>query len=60
MSFQKCPICNGTGFDPTKLGLVPCTVCKGTKIINELTGKPPYVEETTTSNLTNNNFLKKY
>lgn len=54
MSFQKCPICNGTGNDPW-IGEIPlsicsytkylCPTCKGTRIISELTGLPPVVEE---------------
>lgn len=43
--WQKCPMCNGTGSDPSWLvhdGNIPkCPVCKGERIINELTGKPP-------------------
>ena len=41
--YQKCPICNGTGKDPSQFAKVtsPCTVCKGAKIISELTGLPP-------------------
>ena len=49
MSFQKCPICNGTGDNPFVLELPrstwPCPTCKGTRIISELTGLPPVVEE---------------
>ena len=49
MSFQKCPICNGTGDNPFMLELpreaYPCPTCKGTRIISELTGLPPVVEE---------------
>lgn len=49
MSFQKCPICNGTGDDPFVLELPrstwPCPTCKGTRIISELTGLPPVIEE---------------
>lgn len=49
MSFQKCPICLGTGDDPFVLELPrstwPCPTCKGTRIISELTGLPPAVEE---------------
>ena len=44
--WQKCPICNGTGSDPNWLvhnGNKPkCPTCKGERIINELTGKPPF------------------
>lgn len=49
MSYQKCPICNGTGSDPFivtgSLTSYPCPTCKGTRIISELTGLPPVVEE---------------
>jgi hypothetical protein len=49
MSYQKCPICNGTGDNPFVLELPrstwPCPTCKGTRIISELTGLPPVVEE---------------
>jgi len=43
--YQKCPICNGTGREYT-LGTTdatgrPCSVCNGTKIINEVNGLPP-------------------
>ena len=44
MSYQKCPCCNGTGkehnsnFNETSSVY---TVCKGHKIISELTGLPP-------------------
>jgi hypothetical protein len=45
MSWQKCPICNGTGDDPFVLELPrstwPCPTCKGERIISELTGLPP-------------------
>ena len=44
--WQKCPMCNGTGSDPNWLvhnGNKPkCPTCKGERIINELTGKPPF------------------
>lgn len=49
MSYQKCPVCNGTGVDQSvtfSTGVPnkhthPCGVCEGTGIISELTGKPP-------------------
>jgi len=45
MSYQKCPICNGTGIDPTPgttSSTQPrCLVCNGTRIISEVTGLPP-------------------
>ncbi len=46
--FQKCPLCNGTGIHTHILNTgnptIKCDVCKGQKIISQLTGKPP-VEE---------------
>jgi len=54
MSWQKCPICNGSGNDPW-IGEIPlsicsytkhsCPTCKGTRIISQLTGMPPVIEE---------------
>lgn len=42
MGFQKCPICDGTGYvQYSGCGDVKCTVCNGEKIISELTGRPP-------------------
>lgn len=38
--WQVCPICKGTGNDPN-VKHEQCTVCKGKKIISELTGLPP-------------------
>lgn len=45
MSYQKCPVCDGTGKEPLK-GLSNhsgniCQVCKGSKIIDSDTGLPP-------------------
>lgn len=61
MSWQICPLCKGSGIDhntPSKTdmgffgpeGLTftlgnECTVCKGRKIISELTGLPPALPE---------------
>ena len=49
MSFQKCPICLGTGDNPFMLELPretwPCPTCKGARIISEITGLPPIIEE---------------
>lgn len=48
MSFQKCPICDGSGNDPfitaDILCQYPCPTCKGTRVISELTGDPPMIE----------------
>ena len=48
MSWQKCPICEGTGDNPfVQVGLhtYPCPTCKGVRIISKLTGLPPVIEE---------------
>jgi len=49
MSFQKCPICLGTGDNPFVVTgsqtSYPCPTCKGTRIINEATGEPPVTQE---------------
>lgn len=45
--YQKCPICNGTGFEFDSLPSMnssrkkECTVCEGSKIISQITGRPP-------------------
>lgn len=45
MSWQKCPICNGSGNAGMGWGyreqLESCKTCLGHGIINEKTGKPP-------------------
>lgn len=40
MSYQKCPVCHGSGEHP-KHPMTVCPVCKGACIINEKTGRPP-------------------
>ena len=49
MSFQKCPICDGSGNDPFivtgSMSYYPCPTCKVTRIISQLTGMPPVIEE---------------
>lgn len=52
MSYQKCPVCNGTGESPNHFNhtsmstpSLKCKVCVGTGIISELTGKPPSQKE---------------
>lgn len=40
--YQRCPICEGKGFEGMHTNEVRvCDVCKGKKIINKLTGGPP-------------------
>lgn len=52
MAYQKCPICNGTGFSSSLTSSYgTCTTCKGQKIINELTGLPPNLTTSPTINL---------
>ena len=48
MSWQKCPVCNGTGRNYNGLPVAStapfCPTCNGHGIISELTGKPPAYE----------------
>lgn len=47
--WQKCPVCDGTGitqnYVTTAIISSQCTVCRGQKIIYELTGLPPSFPE---------------
>jgi hypothetical protein len=48
MPYQKCPICLGTGVDHSSLDSScsrPCPTCKGTRIINTISGLPPSESE---------------
>jgi len=50
MSFQKCPVCSGSGYVFDGLIAVRCKVCNGTGIINEETGQPPIGNPVSTPN----------
>ena len=45
MSWQKCPVCNGTGRELSVWDHngTPCTVCGGAKIISTVNGRPPAI-----------------
>lgn len=49
MAYQCCPLCNGTGSDPTAgmaySAFPQCPVCRGARIISEVTGLPPIYEQ---------------
>jgi hypothetical protein len=45
--WQNCPLCKGTGIDPspgTYSSIPQCPICKGQRIISEVTGLPPKPE----------------
>ena len=44
--WQKCPICNGTGYSPigTFTSMPTCPTCNGHRIISEISGLPPIYE----------------
>ncbi len=55
MSFQKCPICNGTGVLNSQYSVNSvCSTCNGAKIISELTGLPPHGVSTIIKNAPTN------
>lgn len=41
MSYQKCPVCNGSGYLIDAYATPKCHVCRGWGIISEVTGMPP-------------------
>jgi hypothetical protein len=46
MTYQKCPICDGSGMVPEPYAVttsfhVKCPTCKGARIISSMTGLPP-------------------
>ena len=46
MTYQKCPICDGSGMIPEPYAVttsfhVKCPTCKGARIISSMTGLPP-------------------
>ena len=45
MSYQKCPICQGSGLVNEPYSQESCSVCHGAKIIDEQTGQPPSLEK---------------
>ena len=59
MSWQKCPVCGGTG---KNVNQEKCVTCQGFGIIDELTGRPPQntYENFSKSNLNSSNPLEKY
>lgn len=56
MSWQVCPLCKGTGICPlpgTYSSMPPCPTCKGQRIINEITGRPPLSTQESTQDVSN-------
>lgn len=50
MSWQRCPVCDGTGQVPYPMsvtGTKACPTCRGKRIIHSVSGRPP--EESTLS-----------
>lgn len=51
MPYQVCPICNGEGQIPTSMMTTcfeTCPTCKGARIIDDVTGRPPgYIPQIT-------------
>lgn len=57
--WQNCPLCKGTGFDPTPgtySNIPECPICKGQRIISEITGLPPKKEKSQGLNVSNINW----
>jgi len=41
LTWQKCPICDGTGRNPFSTIYTPCPICNAKRIISTLNGLPP-------------------
>lgn len=48
MGWQKCPVCDGSGYEFPYGITCTCSVCKGQKIISDITGLPPHKDKATT------------
>jgi RecJ-like exonuclease len=57
MSWQKCPICEGTGKASIMYMPSDCHVCLGSGIISELTGLPPKTKATSSDVPYNQDFI---